>query len=290
MSLAQIGEFSFIIAGLGLTLGATGEFLYPVAVAVSAITTLTTPLADPGLGAASPTSSTASCRGRSRRSSRSTGAGSSACGASPVRRPRAPPSAASSGCWCSTWRCSRAIVIGASVGLERAATFLDDRLGLERVRRALRRSSRRPSRSAVPLARRRGPRGAAARVRDRRDRLPGGDSGRGGSRRRAAASARRDAPARDRAADGSPAAGGDAARARRRLRTTPLRGAAGRPRRRPSGAARPISTVTFARSAGDRRGARRAGPDGRRRRGPARIERRCAGRARPGPRAPAGPG
>jgi CPA2 family monovalent cation:H+ antiporter-2 len=43
MSLAQIGEFSFIIAGLGLSLKATGEFLYPVAVAVSAITTLTTP-------------------------------------------------------------------------------------------------------------------------------------------------------------------------------------------------------------------------------------------------------
>jgi CPA2 family monovalent cation:H+ antiporter-2 len=43
MSLAQIGEFSFIIAGLGLSLQATGEFLYPVAVAVSAITTLTTP-------------------------------------------------------------------------------------------------------------------------------------------------------------------------------------------------------------------------------------------------------
>jgi CPA2 family monovalent cation:H+ antiporter-2 len=43
MSLAQIGEFSFIIAGLGLSLGATGSFLYPVAVAVSAITTLTTP-------------------------------------------------------------------------------------------------------------------------------------------------------------------------------------------------------------------------------------------------------
>ncbi|RYZ04281.1 MAG: potassium transporter [Myxococcales bacterium] len=42
-SLAQIGEFSFIIAGLGLSLGATGAFLYPVAVAVSAITTLTTP-------------------------------------------------------------------------------------------------------------------------------------------------------------------------------------------------------------------------------------------------------
>lgn len=43
MSLAQIGEFSFIIAGLGLSLKATGSFLYPIAVAVSAITTLTTP-------------------------------------------------------------------------------------------------------------------------------------------------------------------------------------------------------------------------------------------------------
>lgn len=43
MSLAQIGEFSFIIAALGLSLGATRDFLYPVAVAVSAATTLTTP-------------------------------------------------------------------------------------------------------------------------------------------------------------------------------------------------------------------------------------------------------
>ncbi|HXW97600.1 MAG TPA: cation:proton antiporter [Gemmatimonadales bacterium] len=43
MSLAQIGEFSFIIAGVGLATGATRDFLYPVAVAVSAITTLTTP-------------------------------------------------------------------------------------------------------------------------------------------------------------------------------------------------------------------------------------------------------
>jgi CPA2 family monovalent cation:H+ antiporter-2 len=44
MSLAQIGEFSFIIATLGLSLGAIRSFLYPVAVAVSAITTLTTPI------------------------------------------------------------------------------------------------------------------------------------------------------------------------------------------------------------------------------------------------------
>lgn len=43
MSLAQIGEFSFIIATLGLSLKVTSEFLYPIAVAVSAITTFTTP-------------------------------------------------------------------------------------------------------------------------------------------------------------------------------------------------------------------------------------------------------
>ena len=43
MSLAQIGEFSFIIATLGLSLKVTSDFLYPVAVAVSAITTFTTP-------------------------------------------------------------------------------------------------------------------------------------------------------------------------------------------------------------------------------------------------------
>lgn len=43
MSMAQIGEFAFIIAALGLSLNATRDFLYPIAVAVSAITTLTTP-------------------------------------------------------------------------------------------------------------------------------------------------------------------------------------------------------------------------------------------------------
>ena len=43
MGLAQIGEFSFIIAALGLDLKVTSNFLYPVAVTVSAITTLLTP-------------------------------------------------------------------------------------------------------------------------------------------------------------------------------------------------------------------------------------------------------
>ncbi len=43
MGLAQIGEFSFIIASLGLQLKVTSDFLYPIAVAVSAVTTLLTP-------------------------------------------------------------------------------------------------------------------------------------------------------------------------------------------------------------------------------------------------------
>jgi monovalent cation:H+ antiporter-2, CPA2 family len=43
MGLSQIGEFSFIIASLGVTLKVTSDFLYPIAVAVSAITTLLTP-------------------------------------------------------------------------------------------------------------------------------------------------------------------------------------------------------------------------------------------------------
>ena len=43
MGLAQIGEFSFIIAALGEKLQVTSDFLYPIAVAVSVITTLITP-------------------------------------------------------------------------------------------------------------------------------------------------------------------------------------------------------------------------------------------------------
>lgn len=42
-SLAQIGEFAFIIASLGISLGVTSDFLYPVVVAVSIITTFFTP-------------------------------------------------------------------------------------------------------------------------------------------------------------------------------------------------------------------------------------------------------
>ncbi|HYH14316.1 MAG TPA: TrkA C-terminal domain-containing protein, partial [Flavisolibacter sp.] len=43
MSMAQIGEFAFIVASLGLSLGVTSAFLFPVAVGASAITTFTTP-------------------------------------------------------------------------------------------------------------------------------------------------------------------------------------------------------------------------------------------------------
>ena len=43
MSQTQIGEFSFIIANLGISLGVTSDFLYPVVVAVSVVTTFTTP-------------------------------------------------------------------------------------------------------------------------------------------------------------------------------------------------------------------------------------------------------
>ncbi len=42
-SLAQIGEFAFIIASLGMSLGVIADYSYPIVVAVSVITTLTTP-------------------------------------------------------------------------------------------------------------------------------------------------------------------------------------------------------------------------------------------------------
>ena len=42
-SMAQIGEFAFIIASLGKSLGVMADYIYPVVVAVSVITTFTTP-------------------------------------------------------------------------------------------------------------------------------------------------------------------------------------------------------------------------------------------------------
>ena len=53
-SLTQIGEFAFIIASLGVALGVTSDFLYPIVVAVSVITIFLTPymirLAEPAYG------------------------------------------------------------------------------------------------------------------------------------------------------------------------------------------------------------------------------------------------
>jgi CPA2 family monovalent cation:H+ antiporter-2 len=43
LGLAQIGEFSFVIASLGLTTGVTSDFLYPIAVAASVLTAFVTP-------------------------------------------------------------------------------------------------------------------------------------------------------------------------------------------------------------------------------------------------------
>ena len=48
-SLAQIGEFSFIIASLGISLGLLSDFIYPIVVSVSVITTFSTPY---GIGVA----------------------------------------------------------------------------------------------------------------------------------------------------------------------------------------------------------------------------------------------
>lgn len=53
-SLSQIGEFSFIIATLGVSLGVTSDFLYPIVVAVSVVTIFLTPymikLSEPAYG------------------------------------------------------------------------------------------------------------------------------------------------------------------------------------------------------------------------------------------------
>lgn len=43
-SLAQVGEFAFIIAALGISIGVLSDYVYPIIVAVSVITTFTTPL------------------------------------------------------------------------------------------------------------------------------------------------------------------------------------------------------------------------------------------------------
>ena len=42
-SMAQIGEFAFILAGLGMSLGVTGSHLHPIVIAVSVITVFCAP-------------------------------------------------------------------------------------------------------------------------------------------------------------------------------------------------------------------------------------------------------
>ena len=97
MSLGQIGEFSFIIAGVGLSLGVTRHFLYPVAVAVSALTTLLTPWLIRVVGRASPrfvdrpaAAHAADLRGAVRR------LGATGC----ARRPSTAPPGRASAAWC----------------------------------------------------------------------------------------------------------------------------------------------------------------------------------------------
>lgn len=43
-SLAQVGEFAFIIASSGMAIGVLGDYVYPTIVAVSVVTTFTTPM------------------------------------------------------------------------------------------------------------------------------------------------------------------------------------------------------------------------------------------------------
>ncbi len=107
MSLAQIGEFSFIIASVGVASGVIGAWMYPVAIAVSAITILTTPLLIKlsNRGAASidhcqtarRRRSITGCRSRSRRLPRYTAPGSNACAALHARQRKNPGRIASSG-------------------------------------------------------------------------------------------------------------------------------------------------------------------------------------------------
>ena len=122
MSLAQIGEFSFIIAGVGMATGATDRLLYSIAVAVSGITTLLTPWLIRVAPDRRPPGSIASCRVRCKRLARCTPRGWNSC---------VPTGRWNSGCEFA--RAIRwlivdavvvaAIVIGASVEMDRIAAF-----------------------------------------------------------------------------------------------------------------------------------------------------------------------
>ncbi len=117
LSLGQIGEFSFIIAGVGLSLGATRSFLYPVAVAVSALTTLLTPFAIRSLWAhrrrrrSPPAAHAADLRGALRR----LGAGAPVDARAPDRLVADPPPGEAAGAGRGPLRgdCDRRIAVGA---------------------------------------------------------------------------------------------------------------------------------------------------------------------------------
>ncbi len=117
------GEFSFILAGLGQSLSVTGAFLYPVIVAVSVITTFTTPfllrLAGPPAGAGAGSAPTVpggagpvlSGRGREKGRKAGTGPGSSRDMAGPLPCTGSWPWGSSSWgpssccpCWGTGWR------------------------------------------------------------------------------------------------------------------------------------------------------------------------------------------
>ncbi|HEX3869680.1 MAG TPA: cation:proton antiporter, partial [Pirellulales bacterium] len=131
MSLAQIGEFSFIIAGVGVAAGVVGDYLYPIAVAVSAITTLTTPLLIRS------SDKVASFIDRKLPRSLQT---FGALYASWIEQMRLAPDDRSKAAELRRWIrmllvdfvLVSAIVIGVSVQAARLTTFISDRLGLDR--------------------------------------------------------------------------------------------------------------------------------------------------------------
>jgi CPA2 family monovalent cation:H+ antiporter-2 len=215
MSLAQIGEFSFIIAGLGLSLNATGGFLYPVAVTVSAITTLTTPWL---IKASDPVANFVDRKMPHRLQT------FLALYGSWVETLQSGPKEATRGS--AIRRLVRlllldvgllaALAIATSVGLRSMASFAD---------------YRRCFRLGIPPVPRRGASSSRARSQHCRSRIPEA-RGRFGSRSDSATRIARYVAAGNRAPTRAPAAGADTAYSRRHLRAPDLRAAAPQPRHR----------------------------------------------------------
>ena len=101
--------------------GGAATSCIPVAVAVSALTTLLTPVADPARRARWPPGWTIACRTRCRPSPASTARGCRRCARPPPTAPPGRASASWSACWSSTWAAIAGIVIGASLGQWRLA-------------------------------------------------------------------------------------------------------------------------------------------------------------------------